>query len=265
MKIRVIALLIFMAVLSLLLCGCSDKTVVSVEGSTSMELIIGILGEVYEEQKGIRISYNPTGSSAGIMAVNDGRCDIGLSSRELKHSETGLKTTLIAYDAIAVVVNKTNSISDMTIEQLNKIYTGEINNWKELGGLNMQIVLIGREANSGTRDGFESVTDTVNKCKYTREVTSSGDVMQTVQSNPNAIGYTSLASVSDDVTVINVNGIKPTVQSVQDGDYALKRSYYFVTRESEEPSQNTREFIEFALSPQSLKYIIKSGAIPALR
>ena len=141
---------------------------VSTDGSTSMEKVIGSLGEVFQEETGITFTYNPTGSGSGIKAVSEGRCDIGLSSRELKaeEAESGLTGTVLAYDGIAIIVNPENTAEDLTSETLAKIYTGEITNWSDGGGVDGEIVLIGREAGSGTRDGFESITGTEDACKY---------------------------------------------------------------------------------------------------
>ena len=175
---------------------------VSTDGSTSMEKVIGALGESFmQNNKGVTFTYNPTGSGSGITAVSEGRCDIGLSSRSLKDEEkkSGLKETTLALDGIAIIVNPQNKVEDLDIETIGKIYTGEIKNWKEVGGDDAEIVLIGREAGSGTRDGFESITKTEDKCKYGQELTSTGDVITTVSQNPNAIGYASLSAVKDNV------------------------------------------------------------------
>ena len=179
---------------------------VATDGSTSMEKVIGALGEAFmEANSGVNFTYNPTGSGSGITAVSEGRCDIGLSSRALKDDEKaqGLTETVLAYDGIAIIVNPQNKVEDLDIETIGKIYTGEIKNWKEVGGDDAEIVLIGREAGSGTRDGFESITKTEDKCKYGQELTSTGDVITTVSQNPNAIGYASLAAVKDNVKALS--------------------------------------------------------------
>lgn len=188
--------------------GCSSGGKVTTDGSTSMEEVIGALGEAFEEEEGITVTYNPTGSGSGIKAVSEGRCDIGLSSRELKDEEKadGLAETVLAYDGIAIIVNPENPVSDLDVETIAKIYTGEITNWKDAGGNDAEIVLIGREAGSGTRDGFESVTGTEEKCRYRQELTSTGDVITTVSQNPDAIGYASLASIKDSVKVLKIRG-----------------------------------------------------------
>ena len=193
-----------------MLVGCAPKETVSTDGSTSMNKVIGALGEAFEADTGITVSYNATGSGAGIQAVFEGRCDIGLSSRRLKDEEKakGLEETILAYDGIAIIVNSQNPVNGLDLETIAKIYTGEITNWKEVGGNDRQIVLIGREAGSGTRDGFESITGTEGKCKYRQELTSTGDVITSVASNADAIGYASLASVKDTVKAVTIDGEK---------------------------------------------------------
>ncbi len=200
MNMKKFVSLMLAAVLALsVMAGCSQKMSgnVATDGSTSMEKVIGALGEAFEAQnKNVTFTYNPTGSGSGIQAVLEGRCDIGLSSRDLKAEESaqGLTGTVLAYDGIAVIVNPDNPVSELDVDTIARIYTGEITNWKDVGGLDAEIVLIGREAGSGTRDGFESITNTADNCQYRQELTSTGDVITTVSQNPDAIGYASLAS-----------------------------------------------------------------------
>lgn len=240
---------------------------VSTDGSTSMEKVIGYLSEAYmADNDGTKITYNPTGSGAGIQAVSEGRCDIGLSSRDLKTEEAqSLNATVVAIDGIAMIVNPQNPVSDLTIEQIAKIYTGEAENWSEVGGSAAPIVLIGREAASGTRDGFESITDTKDKCKYTQELTSTGDVVQTVSQNPNAIGYASLASVKDTVKLVSVEGVTPTNESIQNGTYKIQRDFVFVTPKNKQLSEAAREFMDYASSAAADEMITKAGAVPVKR
>ena len=202
-KIIVLLITALLAVCAFTGCG-SNKDSVATDGSTSMNKVIGALGEAFEADTGITVTYNATGSGAGIQAVLEGRCDIGLSSRNLKDEEkaNGLEGTPLAYDGIAIIVNPENPVSDLSVETIAKIYTGEIKNWKELGGNDAEIVLIGREAGSGTRDGFEDITKTKDKCVYRQELTSTGDVITTVAGNPAAIGYASLASVKNTVKAV---------------------------------------------------------------
>ena len=193
--------------------AASVSGTVSTDGSTSMEKVIGALSESYmAANKDVTVNYNPTGSGAGITAVQEGTCDIGLSSRALKDEEkaAGLKETVLAYDGIAIIVHPDNPVNDLSIEQIAKLYTGEITNWKDVGGSDAEVVLIGREAASGTRDGFESITGTKDKCQYRQELTSTGDVITAVSQNPDAIGYASLASIKDSVKALNVDGVTPS-------------------------------------------------------
>lgn len=240
---------------------------VSTDGSTSMEKVIGFLSEAYTEKNGnVKVTYNPTGSGSGIQAVLEGRCDIGLSSRNLKDEEkANLNATVVAIDGIAIIVNPANTVEDLTIEQIAKIYTGEVTNWSEVGGSDSPIVLIGREAASGTRDGFESITGTKDSCKYSQELTSNGDVVQTVASNPNAIGYASLASVKDTVKAVSVEGVTPTTETIQDGTYKIQRNFNFVTKKDTALSDVAQKFFDFATSPEADSLIESAGAVPTAR
>lgn len=239
---------------------------VSTDGSSSMEKVIGILGEAFtEENPGVSFTYNPTGSGSGIMAVAEDRCDIGLSSRALKDDETeqGLIGTVLAYDGIAIIVNTENSLDGLTLEQIADIYTGRISNWSEIGGHDAQIVLIGREAGSGTRDGFESITDTKGVCQYRQELTSTGDMITTVGQNPDAIGYASLASIKDSVKMLAVGGVMPSEDSVKDGSYAIQRPFVLVTKSDSPLSETAQAFFNYALSAEAAEYIAMAGAVPA--
>lgn len=241
---------------------------VSTDGSTSMEKVIMSLGESFQaENKGITVGYNPTGSGSGITAVSEGRCDIGLASRALKDDEkaSGLKETVLALDGIAIIVNPENKVSDLTVEQIAKIYTGEITNWKDVGGDDAEIVLIGREAGSGTRDGFESITATKDSCKYRQELTSTGDVITTVAGNPNAIGYASLASVKDTVKAISVNGVAPSEATVSDGSYEVQRPFILVTKEGVELSKAAQLFFDYATGKDAADIISAAGAVPVAK
>lgn len=237
---------------------------VSTDGSTSMEKVIGALGESFmEANKGVTFTYNPTGSGSGITAVSEGRCDIGLSSRALKDDEKagGLKETILALDGIAIIVNPANPVNDLDIETIGKIYKGEITNWKEVGGNDAEIVLIGREAGSGTRDGFETITDTKDACKYRQELTSTGDVITTVANNPDAIGYASLAALKESVKALTVGGVAPTEDTVKDGSYVVQRPFVLVTREGTELSKAAQEFFDYAVSSDAAGIISAAGAV----
>ena len=249
--------------------GSTDAAVtgsVATDGSTSMEKVIGALGEAFmNNNSGASFTYNPTGSGSGIKAVQEGRCDIGLSSRALKDEEKaeGLVETVLAYDGIAMVVNPANPVSDLTVEQIAAIYTGEITNWKEVGGNDAEIVLIGREAGSGTRDGFESITGTAEACKYRQELTSTGDVIATVASNPDAIGYASLAALKDTVKALSVSGVTPAEETVKDGSYVIQRPFVLVTKDGTALSATAQKFFDFALSADAADIIAAAGAVAA--
>ncbi len=239
---------------------------VSTDGSTSMEKVINSLGESFMAMnKDVKFTYNPTGSGSGIQAVSEGRCDIGLSSRALKDDEkaSGLVETVVALDGIAIVVNPENPVSDLDIDTIAKIYTGEITNWKDVGGNDAEIVLIGREAGSGTRDGFESITDTKDACQYRQELTSTGDVINTVSQNPDAIGYASLSAVGDSVKALTVGGVEATEATVKDGSYVVQRPFVLVTKEGTKLSPATQAFFDYALSADAASIIAAAGAVAA--
>ena len=239
---------------------------VSTDGSTSMEKVIGALGEAFmAANEGVEFTYNPTGSGAGITAAQEGRCDIGLSSRALKDEEKagGLKETVLAYDGIAIIVNPENPVNDLTLDQIAKLYTGEITNWKDVGGNDAEVVLIGREAASGTRDGFESITGTKDKCQYRQELTSTGDVITAVSQNPDAIGYASLASIKDSVKALNVDGVTPSEATVKDGSYKVQRPFVLVTVEGKELTPVAQKFFDYITSPDAAAIIAKAGAVAA--
>ena len=239
---------------------------VSTDGSTSMEKVINSLGESFmAANKDVKFTYNPTGSGSGIQAVTEGRCDIGLSSRALKDDEkaSGLVETVLAYDGIAIVVSPENPVSDLDVDTIAKIYTGEITNWKDVGGDDAEIVLIGREAGSGTRDGFESITGTKDACAYRQELTSTGDVINTVSQNPNAIGYASLSAVGESVKALTVGGVKATVATVKDGSYVVQRPFVLVTKEGTELSPAAQAFFDYAISPEVADIIANAGAVAA--
>ena len=246
--------------------AASVSGTVSTDGSTSMEKVIGALSESYmAANKDVTVNYNPTGSGAGITAVQEGTCDIGLSSRALKDEEkaAGLKETVLAYDGIAIIVHPDNPVSDLSIEQIAKLYTGEITNWKDVGGSDAELVLIGREAASGTRDGFESITGTKDKCQYRQELTSTGDVITAVSQNPDAIGYASLAAIKDSVKALSVDGVTPSEATVKDGSYPVQRPFVLVTVEGKALSAAAQSFFGYATSADAADIIAKAGAVAA--
>lgn len=271
-KLIAMGLCAVMALGALAGCGSSSEDqsaesggTVATDGSTSMEAVIGSLGEKFmEDNPDITFTYNPTGSGTGITAVSEGRCDIGLSSRDLKdeEKEAGLEATELALDGIAVIVNSENEVSDLSLEDIKAIYTGEITNWSELGGADGEIVLIGREAGSGTRDGFESITETEEQCAYRQELTSTGDVITTVSNNPNAIGYASLAAVDDTVKAVSVDGVAPSEDTISDGTYKIQRPFMLVTKTDGELSEAAQKFFDYATSAEAADIISEAGAVP---
>ena len=262
-----------------LFAGCGQKAndngttaaggTVATDGSTSMEKVIGALGESFmEANKGTTFTYNPTGSGSGIQAVSEGRCDIGLSSRALKDDEKATLTeTVVALDGIAMIVNPENPVSDLTVEQIADIYTGKITNWSEVGGNDAEIVLIGREAGSGTRDGFESITGTKDACKLDQELTSTGGVIEAVAGNPNAIGYASLSAVEGKNTVkaVTVGGVACTEETVLNGSYAIQRPFVLVTKTGETLSPAAQAFFDYATSSAASQLIKAAGAVPVAK
>ena len=236
---------------------------VATGGSTSMEKVMSALQEAYaEKEPDVTVTYDPTGSGAGITGATDKTLDIGLSSRKLKDGETSVTATTIALDGIAIIVNNANPVQDLTIDQIAKIATGEVANWKDVGGEDAPIVLIGREAGSGTRDGFESIVGVTDKCQYAQELTSTGAVITGVAANNGAIGYASLSALKDTVKAVTVEGIACTEETVLDGTYKIQRPFNFVTNDSVTPSDAVQSFIDFATSAEAADLIRAAGAVP---
>lgn len=286
---KTLALLLTLALSMAALTGCGSKTdapaadstdsttgtetpaalsgSVSTNGSTSMEKVIGILSEQFmADNSGVSVTYDPTGSGAGIEAASNGSADIGLSSRALKDEEIagGLTGTTVALDGIAVIVNAGSKVEDLSVEQIAQIFTGEITDWSEVGGEAGAISCIGREAGSGTRDGFESITNTKDACKLDQELTSTGGVIEAVAGNPNAIGYASLSAVEgkDTIKALTVGGVACTEETVLDGSYAIQRPFVLVTRTGEALSPAAQAFFDFATSSAANDLIKSAGAVP---
>ena len=287
---KVFALLLSLTLTAALLAGCGGDTSgeettedtagdaaqeetaelsgsVATDGSTSMESVIGVLGEQFmADNAGVTVTYNPTGSGAGIEAVANGSCDIGLASRALKDEEKagGLTETVVALDGIAVIVNGENTVTDLSLEQIAQIYTGEITDWSALGGTAGAIANIGRESGSGTRDGFESITGTEDACVLAQELSSTGAVIEAVRSTPGAIGYASLSAVEgqEGITVLTVGGVAPSETTVLDGTYAIQRPFVFATRTDEALSEAAQAFFDFATSTAANDLIKAAGAVP---
>ena len=236
---------------------------VTTGGSTSVEKVILAMQESFMmANPGVDVTYDPTGSGAGITGASEGTLDIGLSSRALKEDETGLVGTTFALDGIAIIVNNENTVTDLSLEQIKGLADGTITNWSEVGGPDAPVVLIGREAGSGTRDGFESIVGVEDKCAYEQELTSTGAVLAGVAANPNAFGYVSLASVDDTVKMVTVDGVTASEETVKDGSYKIQRPFVFVTKDGEELSAQAQAFYDFALSEDAAELIAAAGAVP---
>ena len=237
---------------------------VATGGSTSMKNVIAALTEGFAEvEPGVTVSYDPTGSGAGITGATDKTLDIGLSSRALKDDEKNdVDGTIVALDGIAIIVSKDSKVADLSVEQLKKMFTGEITNWKEVGGDDGEIVLVGREAGSGTRDGFESIVDVKDSCKYAQELTATGAVISAVEANPLAIGYASLSAVGDTVKMVTVGGVECSEETVKDGSYEVQRPFVFVTNKSVTLSEQAQAFFDFATSADAADLIRTAGAVP---
>ena len=276
-KVFAILLALTMALSLLTACGGKQETpaqtkqptalsgAVATNGSTSMEKVIGALSEQFmSDNSGVSVTYDATGSGAGIEAASNGSADIGLSSRALKDEEksSGLVGTTVALDGIAVIVNPANKVADLTVEQIAQVFTGEITDWSQLGGAAGTISCIGREAGSGTRDGFESITKTKDECKMDQELTSTGAVIEAVAGNPNAIGYASLSALKDTVKAVTVGGVKCSEETVLDGSYAIQRPFVFVTKDGVALSAQAQAFFDFATSAAANDLIRAAGAVP---
>ena len=236
---------------------------VNTNGSTSMESVMGYLTEGFKEvQPGITVNYTGSGSSAGVTGAQDGTCDIGLASRDLKDDETGVKAITVAKDGIAIIVNPNNPVADLSVEQIAQLATGEITNWADVGGTDGQVVFMGREAGSGTRDGFESIVDVKDSCKYAQELTATGAVISAVEANPLAIGYASLSAVGDTVAMVTVEGVECSEDTVKDGSYKIQRPFVFVTNKSAALSEQAQAFVDFATSKDAADLIRTAGAVP---
>ena len=263
---KMIAMMLAAVMLLGILTGCgASGSSVSTNGSTSMEKVIGVLAEQYmADNSGVTITYDATGSGTGIEAVANGSTDIGLASRALKDTETGLVATTVALDGIAVIVNAENGVTDLSVEQIAGIFTGEITNWSEVGGADLEIACIGREAGSGTRDGFESITGTEDVCRLNQELTSTGAVIEAVKNSPNAIGYASLSATEgqDGLCVLTVGGVACSEETVLDGTYAIQRPFNLITREGEALSETAQAFFDFMLSADAADLIREAGAVP---
>lgn len=266
------------ALIALLLSGCASSYpsgdassglsgTVSLNGSTSMEKVVGSIAEAFmADNDGVTVTYDATGSGTGIECATNGSCDIGLASRELRENETGLTAITVAQDGIAVIVNEECGVSDLSLEQVAAIFTGEVTNWSDVGGADLAISCIGRERGSGTRDGFESITGTDDACVLEQELTSTGAVITAVSSSPNAIGYASLSSLNgqENVVTLTIDGVACTEQTILEGSYPIRRPFNFVIAESAELSPEAQAFVDFATSPEAEGLIREAGAVPVV-
>lgn len=279
---KAFALLAAASILTLSLAGCGGSDTqeapesgdtptlsgsVSTNGSTSMEKVVGVLSEQFmKDNAGVTVTYDPTGSGTGIEAVSNGSCDIGLSSRDLKEEEeaNGLTATVVALDGIAVIVNEACPVEDLSLEDIAAIFKGEVTDWSELGGQAGAIACIGRESGSGTRDGFESITETEDLCVLSQELTSTGAVIEAVKNNPNAIGYASLSSAENQegIKLVTVGGVACSEATVLDGSYAIQRPFVMVTKTGAELSEAAQAFFDFATSSAANDLIRTAGAVP---
>ncbi len=268
---RILALLLALVMtLALAACGSGDSQAtegslsgtVSTNGSTSMESVMAALIESFNQTyPDVTVTYDPTGSGAGITAATEGTADFGLSSRNLHDDETGLTGNVVALDGIAMIVNTANTVEDLSLEQIAGLFSGEITNWSEVGGPDQPVTVIGREAGSGTRDGFESIAGVEDICAYDQELTSTGAVIAAVAANEYAVGYASLAAVSEEVKTVTVGGVAPTEETVKDGSYAIQRPFLMVTNDSAELSEAAQAFLDYCLSDEVAEIIANAGAI----
>ena len=284
-KILAIALALVLVV-ALAACGTTDKSTstaeqsaspsasaelsgtVSTNGSTSMEKVIGALSEQFmADNTGVTVTYDPTGSGTGIESVRNGSCDIGLASRKLHDDETGLVATTVALDGIAIIVNQNCGVDNLSLEQVASIFKGEITNWKDVGGSDLEIACIGRESGAGTRDGFESVTDTKDACKLQQELTSTGAVISAVANSENAIGYASLSAVEGQsgIKALKIDNVECTEDTVLDGSYKIQRPFNLITVEGKELSAAAKAFFDYATSADAAELIRGAGAVPVAK
>ena len=238
---------------------------ISLSGSTSMEKVCEALAETFmEEYKDITVTVEYTGSGAGIESVTNGMCDIGNSSRNLKDSEKekGVVENIIAIDGIAVIVNPASEVENLTKDELIKIYTGEIKNWKELGGKDENIVVLGREAGSGTRSAFEELLKIQDLCVYAGEIDSTGGVKAKIASTEGTIGYVSLDVVDDTVKALKLDGIEATEANIKGGSYLLSRPFVMATK-GDIASQNelVKPWFDYINSPKGQEVIKSVGLI----
>lgn len=241
---------------------------VSTNGSTSMEKVIGGLSEQFmNDNSGVKITYDATGSGTGIETAKKGTCDIGLASRDLTPEEkkAGLVQKTIALDGIAIIVNEKSPVKDLTVKQIADIYTGKITSWSQVGGSAKKIAAIGREAGSGTRDGFETITNTADKCKLSQELTSTGGVIEAVRNSQNAIGYASFSDAENQkgIRILTVGGVKCSEETISNGKYKIQRNFNLITKKGQKLSKQAQAFYDYMTSKDANDLIMKAGVVPA--
>ena len=238
---------------------------ISMVGSTSMEKLANALSEAFmEEHPDVTVTAEFVGSGAGIEAVTNGTTDIGNSSRSLKDEEkaAGVVENVVAIDGIAVCVDPANEVADLTKEQLTNIYNGTVTNWKEVGGADEPIIVIGREAGSGTRGAFEELVDLVDGCKYANELDSTGAVIAKVASTPGAIGYASLDALDDSVKALSLEGVEATAENIKAGNYFLSRPFVMATKgEISEQNDLVQAWFDFVLGDEGQQIASEVGLI----
>lgn len=265
------ALVMTTALMATVFAGCGKKKdddisgKLTLAGSTSMEKVCEALMEGFmEKYPDVTVTCEYTGSGAGLESLSSGKVDIGNSSRHVKDEEkaNGAVENVVALDGIAVITDKDNPVTDLTNEELVKIYTGEIKNWKELGGKDEPIVVIGRESGSGTRDAFEELLDVKDSCEYAQELDSTGAVLAKVSSTPGAIGYVSLDVVDDSVISVKLDGVEATEENILAGTYLLQRPFVMATK-GEISSQNelVKAWFDYIESDEGKEIIRNAGLI----
>ncbi|MED4532022.1 phosphate ABC transporter substrate-binding protein [Metabacillus fastidiosus] len=270
-----IGLLVLSLAAILSACGMSDeskegsssknKYTLSISGSTSVGPLTEKLADKYEEKNEINIEVNQIGSSAGITNATNGVSEIGMSSRDLKEEEkkNGLKESIIAYDGIVVVTHPSNKVKNLTMEQVKQIFTGKVTNWKELGGDDMEIVVVSREDGSGSRDAFQEIVDyTSGELVRTAIVASgNGNIKTTVATNKHAVGFISFEYIDDSISTVDINGVEATAENVLQQKYSLSRPFLFVYKE-EYLNDEGQKFIDYILSPEGQAIVSETGVIP---
>lgn len=254
---------------SVLLVACNDDQAseasgetIAISGSTSVGPLAEKLAATYEQQVPVKIEVNQIGSSAGITNAMNGVSDIGMSSRDLKEEEqAAVEEVVIAYDGIVVVTHPSNPVQNITMEQVKQIFTGDITNWKQLGGDDLEIVVVSREDGSGSRDAFQEIVGYESGQLIRNAIVASGNgnIKTTVATNKHAIGFISFEYIDESIATLNINGVAPTAENVLNDTYALARPFLFVHQE--DVSQAGTQFIEFILSSDGQEIVEQAGAI----